>query len=70
MKIVTSITFWNDAIGKRISATYSEVDQNGQVITDNNRVDRVVTDSKEIKHLDEIAKIAQRLLDGEEATNE
>lgn len=70
MKIVTSITFWNDAIGKRISATYSEVDQNGQVITDNNRVDRVVTDSKEIKHMDEIAKIAQRLLDGEEATNE
>lgn len=70
MKIVTSITFWNDAVGKRISATFSEVNDNGQVITDNNRVDRVITDSKEIKHLDEIAKIAQRMIDGEEATNE
>lgn len=45
MKIVTSATVFNDAIGTRLSATYSEVDdQTGRVISDNQRFDRVVTD--------------------------
>ena len=52
MKIVTSITTWNDAIGKRMSITYSEVDENGAVIADNKRIDRVVTDASAISHAD------------------
>lgn len=44
-KIVTSITFFNDAVGLRLSATYSEIDETGKVISDNKRVDRVVTDA-------------------------
>ena len=47
MKIVTSVTVFNDAVGMRMSATYSEVDEGtGRVISDNNRFDRVVTDSE------------------------
>lgn len=46
MKIVTSATVWNDAIGKRLSITYAEVDDTtGRVIADNKRIDRVITDS-------------------------
>lgn len=46
MKIITSVTVFNDAIGTRMSATYSEIDETtGLVISDNNRFDRVITDN-------------------------
>lgn len=46
MKIITSVTVFNDAIGMRMSATYSEIDEStGRVISDNNRFDRVITDA-------------------------
>ena len=46
MKIITSATVFNDAVGMRLSATYSEIDEaTGRVISDNNRFDRVVTDA-------------------------
>lgn len=47
MKRITSVTMFNDAVGLRMSATYSEVDETtGRVISDNNRFDRVITDSQ------------------------
>ena len=43
--IRTSATVFNDAVGMRLSATYSEIDdQTGRVISDNQRFDRVITD--------------------------
>lgn len=46
MKIITSVTVFNDAVGMRMSATYSEIDEStGRVISDNNRFDRVITDA-------------------------
>lgn len=45
MKTVTSATIFQDAVGLRLSLTYSEIeDETGKVISDNNRVDRVITD--------------------------
>lgn len=50
-KIVTSVTAFNDAIGMRMSATYSEIDDTtGRVISDNNRFDRVITDASAKSH--------------------
>lgn len=65
MNILSSVTMWNDALGKRISITYSEVDETGKVISDNNRVDRVVTDAQAKQHADAIAEYAQSFIDGE-----
>ena len=46
MKIITSVTVFNDAVGMRMSATYSEIDEStGRIIKDNQRFDRVITDS-------------------------
>jgi hypothetical protein len=46
MKIITSVTVFNDAVGLRMSATYSEIDEaTGRVVSDNQRFDRVVTDA-------------------------
>ena len=64
MNIVTSIGLFNDAVGKRISITYSEVDdQTGQVISDNKRIDRVVTDQTAIGHANALAEYAQQFVD-------
>jgi hypothetical protein len=57
MKIITSVTAFNDAVGMRMSATYSEIDdQTGRIISDNKRFDRVITDAS-------VKKNAQALLD-------
>jgi len=57
MKIITSVTVFNDAVGMRLSATYSEVDEaTGRVVADNQRFDRVVTD-------EEAKAAAQALMD-------
>lgn len=47
MKIITSATVFQDAVGMRLSATYSEIDDTtGRVTKDNQRFDRVITDSE------------------------
>ena len=64
MKKVTSVTLFNDAVGKRMSATYSEIDDTtGQILSDNNRIDRLITDSTAIKKADAMAAFAQELID-------
>lgn len=64
MRLVTSVTVWNDAVGKRISVTYSEIDETtGKVTADNKRVDRVVTDKTQKAKLDEALDIAQEFVD-------
>lgn len=63
MNVVTSVGFFDDAIGKRISLSYSEIDDSGQVISDNHRVDRVVTDSTVIGHMNAIKEYAQTLIE-------
>lgn len=46
MKTITSTTVFRDAVGLRMSATYSEIDEaTGRIISDNQRFDRVITDS-------------------------
>jgi hypothetical protein len=55
MRTITSATVFMDAVGLRMSATYSEIDdESGRIISDNRRFDRVITD--------ESAQIAGRAL--------
>ena len=64
MKVVTSITVFNDAVGKRMSITYSEVDETtGKIISDNNRIDRVVTDKDAKAAIDNLNEFAQEFVD-------
>ena len=62
MKVVTSITTWNDAVGKRVSITYSEIDESGNITSDNNRTDRVVTDSSVVSLINELMDYAQTVI--------
>lgn len=63
MKKVTSYTIFDDSVGKRISLTYSEIDDKGTIVTDNKRIDRVITDSAIIAKANEIAAFAQTFVD-------
>ena len=63
MKIVTSMGFFGDQVGERISITYSEVDETGKVISDNNKLDRVVLDSEALAHIGAIKDFAHGLID-------
>lgn len=67
MKIVTSVTVFNDAVGKRMSITYSEVDdETGKVISDNKRIDRVITDASARQTADALAAYAQTFVNAQE----
>ena len=67
MKTVTSVTVFSDAVGKRMSITYSEVDeQTGKVVSDNNRIDRVVTDKDAKANANALEEYAQTFVDAEE----
>ncbi len=67
MRTVTSVTVFNDAVGKRISVSYSEIDEStGRVISDNNRVDRVVTDRDMKTLIGQLEDYAQTFVDSAE----
>lgn len=67
MRTVTSVTVFNDAVGKRISVSYSEIDETtGRVISDNNRVDRVVTDRDMKTLIGQLEDYAQTFVDSAE----
>ena len=64
MKIVTSFTIFNDAVGTRMSVSYSEIDDTtGQVIADNKRADRVITDRSAKQTADTLKEYAQDFID-------
>ncbi len=67
MRTVTSVTVFNDAIGKRMSASYSEIDEEtGRIISDNKRIDRVVTDRDMKNLIGQLEDYAQTFVDSAE----
>ena len=62
MKVVTSVTVWNDAVGKRMSITYSEIDSSGVIVSDNKREDRVVVDNNAVSTINDLMTYAQTLI--------
>lgn len=64
MNKVTSVTGWNDSIGKRLSITYSEIDETtGKIITDNKRTDIVVTEKAAEELIDGLLSFAQDIVE-------
>lgn len=60
MKLATGVTIWNDAVGKRMSIMYTEVDEaTGKIVSDNNRLDRVITDPNVADDMTAVMQAAQ-----------
>lgn len=65
MKIVTSATVFRDALGMRLSYTFSEVDdETGKIISDNNRANRMITDASAQTAAESVLNYAQSSLEG------
>ena len=63
MKKVTSVTIFDDAVGTRISLTYSEISDDGKITADNKRLDRVITDSDALSAAASLKSNAQAYTD-------
>jgi len=67
IKTVTSSTVFQDAVGLRMSITYSEIDETtGRIITDNKRIDRILTDKTTKSHANAVLADAQNFVDNME----
>ena len=64
-KKVTAVTIWSDAVGERMSIAFSEIDD-GKIVKDNGRTDRVIDDDLQLKAMATIKDAAQKILDGME----
>ena len=65
MKRVTSMTVLTTAEGKRLSITFSEIDDKGNIIRENERVNRIVVNSAALEHIEKLEVFAQDIADGE-----
>ena len=64
MKRATSATVFQDAVGMRMSITYSVIDdETGRIIEDNKRVTKVITDSEQIAEAQAVISAAQAYID-------
>lgn len=62
--IITSVTTHDTAEGTRISFTYSQVNEQGEIVNSNERVTRIVTDDKMLKHIAALNDYAMSILEG------
>ena len=63
MKKVTSMTILTTAEGKRISITFSEIDNKGNIIKENERVNKVLVDQNALKNVTELENFAQEIVE-------
>ena len=66
MKKVTAVTMFQTAVGYRLSMVYSEINDDGVIIKDNARIDRVLVDPTAIDNATALLTYAQRCVDKEE----
>lgn len=65
MKKITAITLFQTAVGIRASMAYSEIDDNGMIIKDNSRIDRVLVDPVQADYASALMEYAQSCIDKE-----
>lgn len=63
MKKVTAATVFTTAQGIRISIVYSEISDDGVIIKDNARVDRILTAREAIIEAEALTARAQEIID-------
>ena len=63
MKVITSVTTHVTAEGTRISFTYSDINDKGDIVTSNERVTKLITDNAMKKHVTALNDYALSLLE-------
>lgn len=62
MNKVTSMALLNTNGMQRISITYSSIDENGVIIEDNKRINRVVVDEDKLKLVGQLYEFADSIV--------
>lgn len=62
MNKVTSMALLNTNGMQRISITYSSIDENGVIIEDNKRINRVVVDEDKLELVDQLYEFADSIV--------
>lgn len=62
--VITSITTHITAEGMRISFTYSQINETGEIVKSNERVTRIVTDDAIIANINALNDYAMSILEG------
>lgn len=65
MNKVTSIALLNTNGMQRISITYSTIDENGIIVEDNKRINRVVVDKDKLSLVDKLYEFADEIVQSE-----
>lgn len=65
MKKVTSMTILTTAEGKRLSITFSQIDDKGNIVKENERVNKVVVNNNMLNNIAELEGFAQDIVNGE-----
>lgn len=61
---VSSVTYFRDAVGMRMSATYSEIDETtGTIVSDNKRIDRIIVGEENLQNANNAIHLAQEFID-------
>ena len=63
MKKITAVTLFQTAVGYRLSMVYSEINEEGVIIKDNVRIDRILVDQDVIGNATALMSYAQRCVD-------
>lgn len=63
MKKVTSMTILTTAEGKRLSLTFSEIDSVGNIVKENERVNRVVVNPDALSSIANLENFAQGIVE-------
>ena len=64
IKKITSMTVLTTGEGKRISITYSEIDDKGNLVSENNRVNRIIVDEEALEKVASLEEFASKIVDG------
>lgn len=65
MIAITSMGILTTAEGKRLSITYSVIDDTGKIIKENQRINRVVIDENALGNIDALENFAVNIIGGE-----
>lgn len=60
IKKITSFTHHKTAEGSRLSATYSEITEDGTLVKSNERFNVIVVDNEQQTHIDALTEFLQR----------
>lgn len=63
MKNIKGFAIANDGVMKRIAITYDEIDDNGNIVNPNVKVNRIITDNATLKAVETITKYAQTIVE-------